>query len=188
MMRMPTLLLLPVCLSIAACGSSMVSELREETLNTITQAPTADLLTMLTTLPPGVNIQTSRLVLQTFFDSYNRHDLTGVLATLSETFTYGDCDFVRGQMFVFETKEDLAIWLQTKFADGDHFRVDEMIIAPADGSPANDPRSIAVKVLRTSEILKDQKRPSLFKSILSTEGNRIQYLNTYGNVDCEAGR
>ncbi|HKY54783.1 MAG TPA: hypothetical protein VJM08_10780 [Anaerolineales bacterium] len=126
-------------------------------------------------------------MLEAFFDSYNRHDLSGVLATLAETFAYGDCDIPISHMWVFESKEDLSAWLQEKFAEGDQFLVEEMIIAPAEGSPANDPRSTAVQVLRTSETLAQGKQ-SLFKIILNTEGNRIKYLNTYGNVDCEAGR
>jgi hypothetical protein len=129
-------------------------------------------------------------VLKAFFESYNRHDLAGVLTTLSDTFAYGDCDFAARQMLVFETKEDLTAWLQAKFAEGDRFRVDEMVIAPAQGSPANDPRSTAVQVFRTSKTLKElfEGKPSLFKIILNVAGNRIQYLNTYGNVDCETGR
>lgn len=49
---------------------------------------------------------------------------------------------------------------------------------------------IAVQVKRISEILKDlvQGKQSLFKTILNLDGNRIQYLHTYGNMDCEAGR
>jgi len=93
-------------------------------------------------------------------------------------------------MLVFEAKEDLKAWLQTKFAEGDRFRVDEMIIAPAEGSPANDPRSTAVQVFRTNQSLKElfEGKASLFKIVLNKEGNHIQYPNTYGNVDCEAGR
>lgn len=149
-----------------------------------------DISTTLAALPSSPSIESSRIVLQAFFDSYNHYDVVGVLATLAETFAYGDCDFAESQMLVFETKEDLTAWLQTKFAEGDRFRVDEMIIAPAEGSPANDPRSTAVQVFRTNQSLKElfEGKPSLFKIILNAEGNRIQYLNTYGNVDCEAGR
>jgi hypothetical protein len=66
--------------------------------------------------------------------------------------------------------------------------VEEIIIAPAEDSPPNDPRSSAVKVFRSNETLKDPQKRSLFKIILNAEGNRIQFINTYGNVDCEAGR
>jgi hypothetical protein len=68
--------------------------------------------------------------------------------------------------------------------------VEDIIIAPVEGSPASDPRSTAVQVSRTSETLKDwaKDKQGLFKVILNTEGNRIQYLNTYGNVDCKAGK
>ena len=151
------------------------------------QYSAVDISATLLALPPGPSIESSRIVLQAFFDSYDRHDVTGVLNTLAEAFAYGDCDFTGHQMFVFETKDALTDWLQARFVEGDQFRVDEMIIAPAEGSPANDPRSTAVQVSRTNENLVQEKQ-SLFKIILNTDGNRIQYLNTYGNVDCEAGR
>jgi hypothetical protein len=108
----------------------------------------------------------------------------------AETFAYSDCDFEERQMFIFETKHDLAKWLQTKFADEDQFQVIEMVIAPPEGSPANDPGLAAVQVLRTNETLKvlAPEKQILFKIVLNEEGNRIQYLNTYGNVDCETGR
>ena len=80
-------------------------------------------------------------MLRAFFDSYNRHDLAGVLATLAESFAYGDCGFATRQMLIFETIEDLTAWLRVKFAEGDRFRVKNIIIAPAEGSPASDPRS-----------------------------------------------
>jgi hypothetical protein len=140
--------------------------------------------------PDGPSVARSGLVLQTFFDAYNRHDGPGVLAALAETFAYGDCDFAGRRMHVFETRDDLAAWLELRFADGDQLAVEETIIAPAEGSPPNDPRLTAVWVLRTSGSLEAaslQKR-SLFKIVLDLEGDHIQYLNTYGNVDCEAGR
>lgn len=162
----------------------------ESTQTSTPQIFIADISETLAALPSGPTIESSQIVLRAFFDSYNSHDLARVLATLSDTFAYGDCDFASRQMFVFETKEDLTLWLRVKFAEGDQFRVEEMIIAPADGSLANDPRSTAVQVFRTIESLKDlvQGKQSLFKIILNAEGTRIQYLNTYGNVDCEAGR
>ena len=171
----------------AACANRTI-DTGEQTSNAITQTPVTDTSATLIALPAGPNVQTSRIVLQAFFDAYNRHDVEGVLITLAETFAYGDCDIAARHMFVFETKKELAAWLQARFAEGDQFRVTEMIIAPAEGSPANDPHSTAVQVSRTSIILKDQEKQSLFKIILNAEGNRIQYLNTYGNVDCEAGR
>lgn len=174
-------------MSIVASCSSPVSESIEQTQGAIAQTPTADILAALAALPPGANVETSQIVLQAFFDSYNQHNLVGVLATLSETFAYGDCDFSGRQMFVFETKENLVVWLQEKFVEGDQFREEEMIIASAEGSPANDPRSTAVLVSRTSQSLLQEKK-SLFKVVLNIEGNRIQFLNTYSNVDCEAGR
>ena len=68
--------------------------------------------------------------------------------------------------------------------------MEEMIIAPVEGTPASELRSTAVQVSRTYETLEKrvQEKQSLFKNILNAEGNRIQYLNTYGNVDCEAGK
>jgi hypothetical protein len=152
--------------------------------------PVPDISSTLADLPSNPNLENSRIVLQAFFDSYNRHDLAGVLATLAETFAYGDCAFATRQMLGFETIEDLTAWLGVKFAEGVRFRVEEMIIAPAEGSPASEPRSTAVQVSRTNETLEKrvQEKQSLFKIILNAEGNRIQYLNTYGNVDCEAGK
>lgn len=46
----------------------------------------------LAALPLGPTIESSQIVLRAFFDSYNSHNLAGVLATLSDTFTYGDCE------------------------------------------------------------------------------------------------
>lgn len=166
-----------------------------QTANSPTQAkavqiPTESISAALAALPPNPNIQSSQTVLQAFFDAYDHHDLAGVLATFAETFAYGDCDFQDHQMLVFETRPDLTTWLQAKFVDEDQFQVIKMIIAPPDGSPANDPGLAAVQVLRTNETLKvlAAEKQSLFKIVLNEEGNRIQYLNTYGNVDCEAGR
>ncbi len=109
---------------------------------------------------------------------------------LAETFTYGDCNFIDRQRHVFETRDDLIIWLEAKFADQDEFFIEEMIIAPAEGSPPNDPRNTAVRVVRKNTSLQAlaKAKHSLFKIVLNPEGNRIQYLNTYGNLDCEAGR
>ena len=169
----------------AACAKR-ITDTGEQTSNTITQIPIVDISATLIALPLGSNVETSRIVLQAFFDAYNRHDIEGVLMTLAKTFAYSDCDVVARHMFVFETKEDLAMWLEMKFSEGDHIIVGKMIIAPAEGSPPNEPRSTAVEVFRTSTILKEKE--GLFKIILNEEGNRIQYLNAYGNVDCEAGR
>lgn len=154
------------------------------------QIPAEDITVTLAVLPSNPNIQSSQIVLRAFFETYNRHDLVGVLATLAETFAYGDCDFAERHMLVFEKERDLATWLQARFADEEQFQVIEMIIAPPEGSPPNDPRLAAVKVFRTSKTLKvlNTERESFFKVVLSVEGNRIQYLNTYGNVDCESGR
>jgi hypothetical protein len=103
---------------------------------------------------------------------------------------YGDCNFIDRQMHVFETRDDLIIWLEAKFAEQDQFLIEEMIIAPAEGSPPNDPRNTAARVVRTntSRQALAKTKHSLFKIVLNTEGNSIQYLNTYGNLDCEAGR
>src|SRR5688500_18099112 len=118
-----------------SCRPSLINAVGEST----------DISTTLTALPSNPSIESSRIVLQAFFDSYNRYVLNGVLATLAETFAYGDCDFAERQILVFETKEDLTVWLQAKFVEGERFREDEIIIAPAEGSPANDSRSTAVQ-------------------------------------------
>ena len=174
----------------AGCRLSAVPPVSKATAMETIQIPTTDISATIEVLPAGPDIQSSKIVLQAFFDAYNRHDFTGVLATLAETFAYGDCDFAERQMLGFETKPDLSIWLQRKFAHEDQFQVIELIIAPPEGSPANDPRLAAVQVIRTSQTLKklSQEKQSLFKIVLSPEGNRIQYINAYGNVDCEAGR
>ena len=150
----------------------------------------SDIVATLATLPSTPSVEGSRFVLEAFFDAYNRHDLAGVLATLADPFVYGDCDFARRQMYVFETEDELTTWLNTKFADQDQFLVEEIVIAPTEGSPPDDPRNTVVEVLRTNTSLEAiaEPRRSLFKIILNPEGNRIQYLNTYGNVECEAGR
>lgn len=159
-----------------------------EAKQTLTQSP--PIHTTLTALPDGPSAERSRIVLQAFFHAYNRHDLDGVLAMLVDAPVYGDCDFTNRRMHVFETKDDLQVWLKARFAEDDQFIVQEMIIGPSMGSPPNDPRSTAVEVLRTNttlEAIGHQKR-SLFKIVLNNEGNRINFINTYGNIDCEAGR
>jgi hypothetical protein len=177
-------------ITIVGCRRSSAQVPREPIQVLTPQTPAPDISSTLAVLPSSPNLENSRIVLQAFFDSYNRHDLAGVLATLAETFAYGDCDFATRQMRVFETIQGLTAWLRFKFAEGDQFRVEDMIIAPAEGSPASDPLSTAVQVSRTNETLEKmvQEKQSLFKIILNAEGNRVQYLNTYGNVDCEAGR
>ena len=175
-------------LSMTPACSIRTTDISKQTSGTNTQTPVADLPATLIALPSGPNEETSRIVLESFFDAYNRHDVEGVLITLSETFAYGDCDPAARHMFVFEEREDLAVWLQTKFADGDQFLVEKMIIAPPEGAPPNEPRSTAVSVNRTNKSLKNGEKQGLFKIVLNEEGNRIQYLNAYGNVDCEAGR
>ena len=174
-----------VCLS---CSPDIVQTASTPTLTGSIQVPNVDISSTLAVLPSNPNINSSQIVLQFFFEAYNRHDVARVLDTVAETFAYGDCDFAERQMLVFETKPDLTIWLQRKFAEQDRFQVIEMIIASPEGSPANDPRSTAVQVLRTNKVLKGKDKQSLFKIILNDEGNRVQYLNTYGNVDCETGR
>jgi hypothetical protein len=69
----------------------------------------SDLSATLIALSSGQNVETSHIVLQTFFDAYNRHDVEGVLVTLAETFAYGDCEIAARQMLVFETKDDLTM-------------------------------------------------------------------------------
>lgn len=173
------ILLWLTCIVSAGCRLSAVPPVSKATAMETIQMPTTDISATIEVLPAGPDIQSSKIVLQAFFDAYNSHDFTGVLATLAER-----------QMLVFETKPDLSIWLQRKFAHEDQFQVIELIIAPPEGSPANDPRLAAVQVIRTSQTLKKlvQEKQSLFKIVLSPEGNRIQYINTYGNEDCEAGR
>ena len=143
------------------------------------------------TRPPtaaaGPSIEKSRALLEAFFVAYNAHDLDAVLATLDSTFAYGDCDFAARQMRVFEDRAALVAWLTARFAEGDQLALEELVIAPAEGSPPNDPRSTAAQVARTLAGLAGEKR-SLFKIVLNEAGDRIQYLNTYGNVDCAAGR
>jgi len=175
---------------LVSCRPNVTKTAGSPTQAETVQIPTEDITVTLAALPSNPNIQSSQIVLRAFFKAYNRHDLVGVLATLAETFAYCDCDFAERQMLVFEKGRDLATWLQARFADEDQFQVMEMIIAPPDGSPPNDPRLTAVKVFRTSKTLKvlNAERESLFKIVLSVEGNRIRYLNTYGNVDCESGR
>jgi len=155
-----------------------------------TPVPSADISATIAALPATPTVEGSHIVLQAFFDAYNRHDLSGVLLMLAETFTYGDCNFIDRQRHVFETRDDLIIWLEAKFADQDEFFIEEMIIAPAEGSLPNDPRNTAVRALRKNTSLQAlaKAKHSLFKIVLNPEGNRIQYLNTYGNLDCEAGR
>lgn len=143
-------------------------------------------------LPPqptvaGPSLERSRALLEAFFAAYNAHDVDGVLATLHAPFAYGDCDFAARQMRVFEDTVALTAWLTAHFADGDQMVVEETIIAPAEGAPPNDPRNAAVRVARTLAGVEGEKR-SLFKIVLNEAGDQIQYLNTYGNVDCEAGR
>lgn len=173
---------------IATGCSNQLADLGQQAVATMTQTPRTDVAATLMALPAGPNVATSRMVLDAFFGAYNRHDVEGVLRTLSETFAYGDCDFEAREMSVFETREDLAAWLQTKFAQEDQFLVEKMIIAPAEGSPPNEPRLTAVRVERTNPCFEKLRRQSLFKIVLNEDGNRIQYLNAYGNVDCEAGR
>lgn len=174
----------------AGCRPASIQTAVRPTHAETVQIPAENISATLAALPSNPNIRSSQTVLRTFFDAYNGHDLAGVLATFAETFAYGDCDFEKRQMLVFETKPDLATWLQTKFADADHFQVIEIIIAPPEGSPANDPRLTAVKVSRPSETLNGLAwvKQSFFKIVLNEQGNRIQFLNTYGNLDCEAGR
>ncbi len=161
--------------------------------NEANQTPTlspSNIRATLMTLPDGPSVERSRIVLQSFFDAYNRHDLNGVLAMLVDAPVYGDCDFTNRRMHVFETKDNLQIWLKARFAERDQFIVQEMIIGPSTGSPPNDPRSTAVEVLRTNTTLEahGQEKWSLFKIVLNNEGNRINFINTYGNIDCQAGR
>ena len=189
-MRLTPLLCLLILIGLGACRSDTDFTPPSPTQALTVIAPTLDVVGTLSSLPSSPSVESSRVILRSFLGAYNRHDVMGVLATLAETFVYGDCDFAARRMHVFETTEGLTTWLQAKFAQQDRFRVDEILIAPAEGSPANDSRNTAVSLLRTSTSLhaSDQPRPSLFKIVLNAEGNRIQYVNMYGNVDCEAGR
>ena len=143
------------------------------------------------TLSPGPSKERTQAVLQAYFDAYNDHDSDGVLATLSPTSVYGDCDYAHRTFRVFRDKEDLTQWLQSRFAEDDRFKVVQMTIGPAEGSPPNDPRLAGVEVLRSNATLdsnSNQPKQIVFKIVLAESGDQIQYLNTQGNVACQAGR
>lgn len=137
------------------------------------------------TLSTSPSRQKSRIILETFFDAYNRHDLPAVLATF-DRINYGDCDYANGAFHSIHTSDDLAKWLQERFADHDHFVIIAMDIGTSDGYPPNDPRVTGVDVERTSntlQIVGKTKRLGI-KIILTKDGDKIGSAAIEGNISC----
>lgn len=115
-----------------------------------------------------------------FVDAYNRHDVQGVLATLDDTFLYGDCNPVTEQYLQLghhsDDKAELAVWLRDRFKDGEHFAVVGEAIGTPDGIPANDPLVTGLSLVRTSTVLTEAgKQPVQLntKIILNPSGEKL---------------
>lgn len=100
-------------------------------------------------LPRGAMPKKEHALARTFVDRYNRHDVAGVAALLSDTITYMDCDFSRGATVTLAGKPAVAAWLRARFAQGDRL-VHPRIVLRSWLNEASGSTAIVIEGGRTS--------------------------------------
>jgi hypothetical protein len=137
---------------------------------------------------PAASVVHTKVVVQQFVDAYNAHDIAGVLDTLSTTVTYGDCDYTRHVLRLFQGKVAVKSWLQARFREHDHF---EQAVAEA---RSGDPQAGGFAASRISDVLRPLEKRGLvparegFKIIVDRKGDKIDHTALSGNLRCYAGR
>jgi hypothetical protein len=125
---------------------------------------------------PTQTIVHTRAVLEQFLDSYDRHDLAGVLSTLATSdprFKYADCDYTGYPSPTLTTRADIVRWLRARFGEGDRFN-SIRIVQP------NRPDVIGFQGSRISDVLQAQGRSPLeeptAKMLMTDDGSRMWRL------------
>jgi hypothetical protein len=159
-------------------------------VSTCLSAPSA----FATSAGDNAKINRTRAALNRFFTAYEHRNVAGVLASLTTTAGYGDCDYLRHTAVDIVRNErkgqTLKHWLRARFAEHDQLHADvahaTIVLAPG--------RSVAgISNRRTSDSLAPLiARGSLdfsvgFKSIMNGSGTRIEHLAMSSQTECPAG-
>ncbi len=132
--------------------------------------------------PARPSQERSVTIVRSFVDAYNRHDLSGVLATMADRVQYGDCDYTHGQGAAMRGINDLRNWLLGRFAEHEQFLQAQIGVPPGNRQPP----VAALSFLRTSDALQAQGRvrESAAKIFLTPDGSRLAFVALGGGANC----
>jgi hypothetical protein len=114
---------------------------------------------------------------QRFLEAYNRHDIAGVLSTLSFSdqqfpFNYHDCNYMSGASPTLTSEAGIRAWLRDRFAENDRF-------ADIQIGQAGDDVAIGMTATRVNDVLWARKRPVTLtgtKSFTISDGTKFYKL------------
>jgi hypothetical protein len=142
----------------------------------------------------NAKINRTRATLNRFFTAYEHRNVPGVLATLTSTAGYGDCDYLHHTLVDIGRSErngqTLKRWLRARFAEHDQLHADvaHATIVAAPGRPV-----AGIPNRHTSDNLAPLiARGSIdfslaFKFIMNGRGTRIEHTAMSSQSECPAG-
>ena len=152
-------------------GQVVISVAYDNTVRVIASAVAA----RHTPIAAGATMERTRAVVQAFVDAYNNHDVSGVLALLTDPLQYADCDATHHTRQVLRGKAEVALWLRARFAERDRWAQARVLLYGPQSQPPNDPHGAGLEGMRINDVLRAQGRVTNWaaKLLLTEDGSRL---------------